>query len=102
MSPFVLKMNNLQQWTVLHPVINGIKRQPENFAKPEYCATKLLRLIHEFAPHKGTVSDPRGLLSKDVQTLFSLFKQVAHTMLALLDTREGKCVEVSSPAYIIG
>lgn len=102
LAPYVLKLNNLQQMSVIQPVINGVKRQPENFAKPDYCATKLLKLIHDFAPNKGTVQNPNGLLSKDVPTLMSLFKQVAHTVLALLDTKEGKCVEVSSPAFIIG
>lgn len=95
-------MNNLQQMSVLHPVTNCVKRQAENFSKSDHFATRLLKLIHDFAPNKGTVRDPNGLLTKDVPTLMSLFKQVAHTVLALLDTKEGKCVEVSSPAFVIG
>ena len=102
LAPYVLRMNHLQQLSVLQPVISTVKRPPENFTKPDHFATKLLKLIRDFSPNKGTVSQPNGLLTNNVPTLMGLFKQVAHTVLALLDTKEGKCVEVSSPAFIIG
>ena len=72
------------------------------YLNPENPATQLLTLIREFNSSKGTVHRPNGVLMNEIPKLISLFQLVQQHILKLLDSKEGKLVEVTSPCTVIG
>ncbi|KAJ6225804.1 hypothetical protein RDWZM_004349 [Blomia tropicalis] len=78
------------------------KRPIDHYLLEEHPAARLMAAIHQFAPNKGLMSNPNGILAKDIPRLMLMFQPVYDEMMRLLNTTEGKCVTVSSPCYIIG
>jgi len=83
--------------------IRGLAKVPvEPFLQPDHPASRLLAYIRKFNANKGTVQNPNGLLSNNVPLLMKLFQEVATSVKKMFDSKEGKCVEVSSPCFIMG
>lgn len=65
-------------------------------------AYELLRKIQLFAKEKGTIDCPNGVLMNDENRLCEIISLLLKDVLRLFNCKLGKCVEVTSPCYVIG
>ncbi|KAI2809721.1 hypothetical protein BLOT_000872 [Blomia tropicalis] len=83
------------------PMATNISRL-ELFIDSSHYGPQLLSLIRQFVPNKGTCLSPKGVCQRNPTELLQMIEHLCKILLPMLDTTEGKCVEVDSPCFMIG
>lgn len=65
-------------------------------------ALELLRKIRLFADKKGTIEKPNGVMMNDENRLCEIVLSLLKDILQLFNSKQGKCVLVSSPCFVVG
>ena len=82
--------------------IEGIAEELTYKEVEDPAAKKLLAAIRNFAPNKGTVQSPNGVMMNKEDQLVKLVEAVRDETLKLFNNDLGKCDEASSPCFVIG
>lgn len=100
LNPNVLEFNRTGFPSVVATMSN---KQPHQHLPPRNeNALELLKRIQLFAKEKGTIDSPNGVLMNDENRLCDIVALLLKDVLRLFKSRQGKCIEVASPCYVIG